>query len=548
MKLKFCIFQKKTKVGDLKNNFLNFKKDYEIAEKNRCNFFITTELALCGYPPKDLLLRRDFINEVKKYNRKVIKLTSYKKSIFTLGTVIEKQTELFNALLIIKNGKILKSYSKIILPNYGVFDEKRYFKKSKIFENTINYRGFKIGFLICEDLWDDDLCSKISKKKNDFLITLNASPYEKGKFSERLNLVKNRIDLFKSPILYINLVGAQDDLIFDGGSFCLNTDKKIIYQLPFFENVCSIFNYEAKSKHLNKHHIVKYKKEENLYNALVLSLREYVKSSGFSSVLLGLSGGIDSALSATISCDALGSENVRSYFLPTKYSSKESRNDSFNLAHNLKINVESINIEKLRNQFNLTLSKQFTGLSEDITEENIQSRIRGSLLMALSNKFNSLLVTTGNKSELAVGYSTIYGDMCGGFSIIKDLYKTEVFNITKWRNKNYTKLCLHKFHDIIPINIIEKEPTAELKFNQKDSDSLPSYDILDKILFYLIEKNLSLKQIEKKGFKKKLIFEIWNMIRKSEYKRFQSVIGPKVSSMSFDSERRFPLVNKFNLN
>ena len=262
---------------------------------------------------------------------------------------------------------------------------------------------------------------------------------------------------------------------------------------------------------------------------------------------MGISGGIDSALSASLACDSLGKKNVMGVFLPTKFTSRESLKDSEMLCKNLDIKLEHINIEYLRKQFNLTLKEPFKKFTKDVTEENIQSRIRGSILMAMSNKLGSILITTGNKSELAVGYSTIYGDMCGGYSIIKDLYKSDVYRLSKWRNKNLTSLCKCKLLNIIPKNIITKEPTAELKFNQKDSDFLPSYDILDNILYCIIDENLSLSEIIKKGFEKKLIIKIWKMIMRSEYKRFQSVIGPKVSKMNFDSDRRFPIVNRFKI-
>ena len=543
MKLNFFIFQKKTIVGDIKKNFLNFKRAYKKAEKKKCDFFITSELALCGYPPKDLMFRNDFIKRLDIYKNKIIDFTKSKKTIFVLGTIIKENSSLYNAAVLIRNGKVISEIKKTVLPNDGVFDEKRYFLKSNNNEKLFLFKNRNIRFLICEDIWNEDFTNQLCEEKTDFLIVLNASPFEKNKFKKRFELLKKRVKQFGSPILYVNSLGGQDDLVFDGGSFCVNTKQKIIFQAPFFQNYedCFIFNEKKEYK------VAKYKKNKNFYDALTLSLRDYVNNSNFSSIILGISGGIDSALSATIACDAVGKKNVKGFFLPTLYTSKESKEDSENLSKNLGIELEIIEIESLREKYNKTLSKIFSSYSEDITEENIQSRIRGSILMALSNKFGSLLLTTGNKSELAVGYSTIYGDMCGGFSILKDVYKSEVFMLSKWRNNIYTEICLNKEKGLIPQNIISKEPTAELRFNQKDTDSLPSYDILDEILYLLIEKNLGLSDIEKKGFNKGLVIKIWKMLKNSEFKRFQSIIGPKVSPMSFDSERRFPIVNKFLL-
>ena len=543
MRLNFFIFQKKTIVGDIKNNFLNFKKAYKKAERKGCDFFITSELALCGYPPKDLMFRNDFIKKLDIYKKKIIDFTRSKKTIFVLGTIIKEKSSLYNAALLIRNGKIIDEIKKTVLPTHGVFDEKRYFSKSTIKKKIFVFKNKNIRFLICEDIWNEDFTNKFFEDKTDFLIVLNASPYEKNKFKKRVELLKKRVKQFNSPILYVNSLGGQDDLVFDGGSFCMNIEQKIIFQAPFFQKYEDDFIFNEKKEYK----VIKYKKTKNLYDALVLSLRDYVNNSNFSSIILGISGGIDSALSATIASDAVGNKNVKGFFLPSLYTSKESKEDSEKLSKNLGIKLEIIEIESLRKTYNKTLSKIFSKYSEDITEENIQSRIRGSVLMALSNKFGSLLLTTGNKSEFAVGYSTIYGDMCGGFSILKDVYKSEVFMLSKWRNNIYTELCLNKEKGLIPQNIIFKEPTAELRFNQKDTDSLPSYDILDEILYLLIEKKLGLSDLEKKGFKKELVIKIWGMLKNSEFKRFQSVVGPKVSSMSFDSERRFPMVNKFTL-
>lgn len=550
MKLKISIFQKNLSVGDIKNNFISIKESYLKAVENNSDLFLTPELCITGYPPKDLLLRDDFFEQVVFYTGKIIKLTKKRKTVFVLGFPRKDSKGVFNSLMLIQNGKVISLVDKQILPNYGVFDEKRYFKKGVVKNGFFDYKKLKIKFLICEDFWDDNFIKKIKKKSVDLIIVTNASPYEKDKFDFRLKLAKRRTRDFNAPIIYINQIGGQDDLVFDGGSFCLNKQEEIIFQAPFFRESDESFFIDLKSNNLKDRKLEniksKHVKEAHLYEALLTGFKDYVYKSGFSSVIIGISGGIDSALASVLACDAIGSLNVHGYFLPSKFSSKLSREDSGDLVKRLNMSLEEISIEELRNKYEKTLKESFKSYTKDVTEENIQSRIRSTILMALSNKFNSLLVSTGNKSELAVGYSTIYGDMSGAFSIIKDLYKTEVFGLSSWRNKNYTDLCLTKKKNLIPLSIIEKEPTAELRDDQKDSDSLPPYETLDKILYFLIDKNLGLKQIESMGFNKKLILHVWNLILKSEYKRFQSPPGTKLSSMSFGEDRRFPIMNKFN--
>ena len=436
------------------------------------------------------------------------------------------------------------SVQKKNLPNYGVFDEKRYFSIDKVSKQYFQFKDNKTEFLICEDMWSESFLKEKSKRKVDLIIVINASPYEIGKFKLRKKLAKKRVKHFGCKLLYVNLVGSQDDLIFDGGSFLMNENGDIIKQERFFEESEFIIN-------LNDHIVHrKYKKInelEFLYRALMLGLKNYMKKNNFNSAHLGLSGGIDSALTLAIMADTIGSKNISSYFLPSKFSSVESKNDAKKLSYNVDIKTTEISIEKLRNNVSQKLRPVFENFRDDVTEENIQSRLRGLILMALSNKFNSLLVTTGNKSELAVGYSTLYGDMCGGYSLLKDVYKTKVFELCKWRNNNILSEFKIKKTNIIPDQIIFKEPTAELRFNQKDTDLLPPYEILDKILILLIDENKSLEYIIKKGFSKKIVEKIWRMIKNSEFKRYQSVIGPKVSKMSFSEDRRYPITNKFDL-
>ncbi len=503
---------------------------------------MTSELSLTGYPPQDLLLREDFIKKTELYKTKLISLSKNKKTIIVLNVPNNEKGKLYNSLFLFRNGSIVFKKDKSILPNYGVFDEKRYFKTNGVDKDFFIYKESKIKFLICEEMWSDDYMSH-NKNNCDFVISLNASPFELKKFNIRKKIAKKNIQNYNSNLIYLNLVGSQDDLIFDGGSFVMNRKGQIVFQGNFFSDE----EYIVSENEINcfKPSEKKFDELENLYSALVYSLRNYMHKNRFKKAIIGLSGGIDSALCLMIAADALGSENVNSFFLPSTYTSPESKKDAYQLAKKLEVDLKDISIESMRKKILNELSFLFEGLPQNITEENIQSRIRGLILMAVSNKFNSLLIATGNKSELAVGYSTLYGDMCGGFSLIKDIYKSQVVQLVKWRNEHLLDNFKIRETNVISNNIICKEPTAELKPNQKDSDTLPNYDILDKILEHIIDRRSDISSIMKSGFSKRTIKKVWKMVKNSEYKRYQSAIGPKVSQMSFDKDRRFPLTNKF---
>ena len=484
------------------------------------------------------------MRKVEVYKKKIMNLTKNKKTIFVLSIPQHFKNKITNSLLIIDSGKVVHQVIKSHLPNYGVFDEKRYFLENKDKSNYFKFKNKKINFLICEDMWVDDYSKDLVKQKVDLIVIINASPFEIGKFKLRKKLASKRAKFYESSLIYLNLVGAQDDLIFDGGSFVMNSSGKIILQKEFFSDSDEIID-------LNEAHQLKIikKKSDNelLYKALMVGLENYMNKNNFKSAILGLSGGVDSALTLAIASDSLGKNHIKSFFLPSIFTSKESRIDALNLSRNLEINTTELSIENLKIKILDELKYIFKDLKNDITEENIQSRIRGLLLMAISNKFNSLLITTGNKSELSVGYSTLYGDMCGGYSLLKDIYKTKVFELCEWRNKNILDEFKVKKLNVIPREIIKKEPSAELKFDQKDSDSLPYYETLDKILELLIDQNRGIDFIVKKGFKKNIVNKIWDLVKKSEFKRYQSAIGPKVSGMSLSADRRFPLTNKFRL-
>ena len=538
------MLQKSSVVGDLDKNFKIIEKSFKKCVSNDCDFFLTTELFLTGYPPQDLILRNDFLKKIQIYKKKIKALTKNKKSILLLNIPEKNNDKIFNTLFLFKNGSTVYKKTKSILPNYGVFDEKRYFYVQKSNVPDFEYKNKKIRFLICEELWSENLMIK-SKKNIDYLICINASPYEINKYDMRKKIAARNAKFFKTNVIYLNYIGCQDELVFDGGSFVMNKKAEIIYQSDFFKESEKIINIEKiENKKMPK---INYDRQSQIYFALIRSLQSYMKNNNFKKSIIGLSGGIDSALCLMIAVDALKSENVKCFYLPTIYNSKKSQRDAYKLAKNLNVEIDTISIEMLRKKINSELKPFFQNKPKDVTEENIQSRLRGLFLMSISNKFNSLLITTGNKSELAIGYSTLYGDMCGGFSLIKDLYKTQVSELSKWRNTNVPDFCGLKKKGLIPESIILKEPSAELKLNQKDEDSLPKYSVLDKILELIIDKNYDLQSIKKYGFNEKLIKKIWNMLKNAEFKRYQSAIGPKISSMSFDKDRRFPITNKFKI-
>ena len=538
------MLQKNSVVGDLDKNFKIIEKSYKKCVSHDCDFFLTTELFLTGYPPQDLILRNDFLKEIQIYKKKIMALTKNKNSILLLNIPERNNNQIFNTLFLFKNGSTIYKKNKSVLPNYGVFDEKRYFNTDNSNVSDFEYKNKKIRFLICEELWSENLMIN-SKKNIDYLVCINASPYEIKKHDMRKKIVARNAKFFKTNVIYLNYIGCQDELVFDGGSFVMNKNAKIIHQSEFFKESETVIDIE---KITNKK-ITKISDDTQLqiYFALIRSLQSYMKNNNFKKSIIGLSGGIDSALCLMIAVDALKSQNVKCFYLPTIYNSMKSQRDAYKLAKNLNVEIDTMPIEILRKKINSELKPFFQNKTKDVTEENIQSRLRGLLLMSISNKFNSLLITTGNKSELAIGYSTLYGDMCGGFSLIKDLYKTQVYELSKWRNTIIPDFCSFKQKGLIPESIILKEPSAELKLNQKDEDSLPKYSVLDKILELIIDKNYDLQSIKRYGFNEKLIKKVWNMLKNAEFKRYQSAIGPKISSMSFDKERRFPITNKFKI-
>ncbi len=530
--MKITLAQINPKVGDLAGNTA---KIINVLSKRNTDIVVFPELSLVGYPAQDLQLNLGFLKAVKTQINILVKFSKDINSAFVIGAPVRSGKKIYNCALVIHKGKILKTIRKIALPNYGVFDEKRIFSSATspvVFE----FKNKKICILICEDLWEEKVVKKVQLQKPDVVLSINASPFDIQKSSKRKELVRIGI-----PVVYVNQVGGQDDLVFDGGSFATNQNGGVVLQAKYFEEDFS----EITIAENNKINIIEKSDEEKIYNALVLGLRDYVSKSGFSKVLLGLSGGIDSALVAAIACDALGSENVRGVRMPSQYSSQHSLDDARDSADRLGCKLETIEIKNLYESFGVALEENFKNTKPDLTEENLQARIRGVLLMAISNKKGELLLATGNKSEYACGYSTLYGDMCGAFAPLKDVYKTQVYKLAEWRNKNIPSISGLKKLEVIPQSSITKPPSAELKPNQTDQDTLPPYDILDKILYHLIEEDLGVREIVKNGFEKKLVNRVYKMLIASEYKRNQAPLGTKVSIRDLAKDRRYPVVNGF---
>lgn len=543
MTLKIHLAQINSSVGDLSGNCQKILAEYKKAQD--CDLVVFSEMAICGYPACDLWLKESFIDEVEDKLLDIIEATQDSRCAILLGTPLRSKKDLHNSALLIEDGKIIKICSKKSLVNYGVFDEKRYFKPANSL-SIIDFRDMRLAILICEDLWDAKNLFLLKEQIFDAVISVNSSPYRTNKKQDRLQIARKVIGDLNKPLIYVNQVGAQDSLVFDGASFVLANNGDMVTSLQSFAEDNAVVQLAKEGAVVA---LAEDKKEEisdleSHYNACILGLRDYVQKSGFDKVLIGLSGGIDSALVATIAVDALGSKNVDLYALPSRYNSEESMVDAQECAQNLSVNLQVIAIEDSFKALLGTLNDS-QGDLKNIVEENLQSRIRGNILMALSNNSGSLLLSTGNKSELACGYATLYGDMCGAFNPLKDIYKSEVFELSKWRNNNVPTLSLEKLKAPIVQNIIQKPPSAELRFDQKDSDSLPDYDILDKILFSLIEEQKSVAQIIEAGFNEEIVKKVAKLFYASEYKRNQSCPGPRLSAKAFDGDYRYPIVNKF---
>jgi NAD+ synthase len=543
--LRIALAQLNPTMGDIAGNLR--KARAARADAAKADLILFPELFIVGYPPEDLVLKPALQDDAREAIEKFAKDTAAGGPAVLIGAPWVDDGKLYNAVLLLDEGRIVARSYKVDLPNYGVFDEKRVFTPGPM-PGPFNIRGVRIGVPICEDIWTPDVVECLAETGGDIILVPNGSPFEVGKEDERLNLVAARVTEAGKPLVYLNQVGGQDELVFDGASLVVNADRSVAVALPAWEEKIAITEWSRKGDQWvcapgEKAPVET--REESVYHAMMLGLRDYVNKNRFPGVVLGLSGGIDSALSAAVAVDALGANRVRCVMMPSRYTSQESLDDAEACAKLLGVKYESVPIEGAVNAFGTALAATFTGKNSDTTEENIQSRTRGVILMAISNKFGPMVLTTGNKSEMSVGYATLYGDMCGGYNVLKDVYKTEVFRLSHWRNAHHPRGSLGPNGRVIPERIITKPPSAELRENQKDQDSLPPYDILDGILECLVENEMTFEATCAKGYHPATVKRVEQLLYTSEYKRRQAPPGVKITRKNFGRDRRYPITNAF---
>ncbi len=548
MSVNFCLTlcQLNPTVGDIAGNAAKAVVAHQRGKQKNADFVALPEMFLTGYQTQDLVTKRAFLDSVADALTALAKDCADGPAL-GIGAPVLEDGKLYNAYFVLKGGKVHTLTRKHHLPNTHVFDERRLFDSAQV-SGPFSLGPIRIGTPICEDAWHEDVCETMAESGAELLMVPNGSPYYSGKFDRRINHMVSRVVETGLPLVYLNMVGGQDDQIFDGGSFVLNPGGKMVARMPLFDEAYVEVNFEqtpdgwrAVEGELADHPSL----AEQEYRAMVLGLRDYMRKTGFSKVILGLSGGVDSAIVATIAADALGPENVHCVMMPSEFTSQESLDDAAEVAASLGCRLDNLSISEGREAITNTLTPLFEGYDSDVTEENIQSRLRGLLLMAMSNKFGSMLLTTGNKSEVAVGYATIYGDMAGGYNPIKDLYKTRVFATCRWRNENYAPWMKGPKGAVIPVSIIEKPPTAELRADQKDEDSLPPYDVLDGILTMLMEGDASVADCVAAGYARETVKKVEHLLYISEYKRFQSAPGPRLTKRAFWLDRRYPIANRW---
>lgn len=547
--MKVALIQLNYIIGDFEGNAEKMIAHIRKAKSEGADLAVFSELSVTGYYPHDLLEKKEFIQKAEKAVEKIAKECKGIAAIIGAPRINENERgkRLFNSALFLTDGKIHSAHHKTLLPTYDIFDEYRHFEPNREFE-VVEYKGEKIAVTICEDLWDEQPTAnefgkdklyrvspmeELAKLQPDFVVNISASPFSYNQESWRKDILISKAKKYRLPIFYVNQTGAQTELIFDGGSVYIDETGEIVKELKYFEeDYLLVDTQNPGEKSLQQ----ETKTIEKIYDALVLGIRDYFGKMGFSQATLGLSGGIDSAVTAVLAVEALGKENVRVLLMPSKYSSGHSVDDAKQLAENLGIQYEIVKIQDAVDEFEKELSPLFKGTEPGVTEENIQARARGIFVMALSNKFGHILLNTTNKSESAVGYGTLYGDMNGGLAVLGDVYKTDVFKMARFMNRE---------QEVIPENTIVKPPSAELRPDQKDTDSLPEYDVLDEILFSFIELNLSPKEIVAKGFDEKEVNRVIRMVNINEYKRFQAAPILRVSSKAFGFGRKMPLVARY---
>ncbi|MDX9697966.1 MAG: NAD+ synthase [Rhodocyclaceae bacterium] len=529
---RFALAQLNLTVGDLEGNADRVIEALEQARAAGAEVLLTPELALSSYPPEDLLLRPDFHRACEAALARVVE--KVQGIVLVIGHPFRRDGRCFNAASVVRDGQVMATYLKRSLPNYGVFDEKRYFDSGAqpcVFE----LNGLKIGVAVCEDLWEGEVLDWLRASGVDLVLSLNASPYHVDKQQTRLQVMRERVAALGLPLLYCNLVGGQDELVFDGASFALDADGTLAHQSPGFEACVDQVVFEGGRWQAGTPAGAP-DSEAELYRALVTGVRDYVGKNGFPGALVGLSGGIDSALTLAVAVDALGAQRVRAVMLQSPYTAQMSLDDSRDMVRRLGVRYDEIPITPAMQVFDDMLAAQFAGLPVDATEENLQSRIRGTIMMALSNKTGAIVLTTGNKSEMATGYATLYGDMAGGFAVLRDVYKMQVFALARWRNRQ---------GEVIPPNIISRPPSAELRPDQTDQDSLPPYPVLDAIIEAYMERDESPREMIARGLPADEVRRTVGMLKRNEYKRRQAPVGIRVSRRGFGRDWRYPITSRY---
>ena len=548
-RLAIALAQLNPTVGGIEGNVDCILKAREQARALGADLMLASELVVCGYPPEDLVLKPAFIDAVLAGIQILAQATSDGGTAILVGSPWRDQGKVMNSALLLDQGRIASVRYKHDLPNYGVFDEKRLFAPGPL-PGPMPFRGVRLGVMVCEDMWTPDAAECLQESGAELLLVPNGSPYEFEKRDQRIQLAIARVTETGLPLAYVNQVGGQDELVFDGASFVINADHRLATQLPCFQEAVALTHWRREGERWVCEEGPLEKPAEGLeaiYAAMMLGLRDYVNKNRFPGVLLGLSGGIDSALTAIVAADALGPDKVRAVMMPSPFTSRESLEDAAEVAKLLGIRLDSVSIEPAMAAFDGMMKPLFDDLPRDIAEENIQARARGITLMALSNKFGSMVLSTGNKSEMSVGYSTLYGDMCGGYSVLKDVYKMTVFALSRWRNQTLPVGALGPAGRVIPERIITKPPTAELRPNQTDQDTLPPYAVLDDILDAIIEHELGVDEIVARGHDRATVLRVWRMVDLAEYKRRQAPPGVKITRRAFGRDRRYPITNAFRV-
>ena len=546
--LSIALAQINPTVGHLRANHDREREARAQAAGRGAELVVYPELVVSGYPPEDLVLKPFFLDQIEQLVGVLAAETVDGGPALLLGTPWRVEGMVYNAALLLDGGGVAAVRLKYDLPNYGVFDEKRVFAAGPP-PAPLEFRGVRLGVMVCEDMWTPAVAGALAKAGAELLVVLNGSPFETGKSGRRLELAQTRAGETGLPLLYVNQVGGQDELVFDGGSFALDAGGEVVAQAPAFREhlLLNPWRRGAGGGWVADGGEICAPAEglAAIYQAMVVGLRDYVNKNRFPGVLLGLSGGIDSAISAAVAVDALGAGRVHCVMMPSPYTSADSTGDAAEVAGLLGCKLDTVSIEPAMTALDGLLAPVFAATDPDITEENLQSRLRGIILMALSNKFGAMVLSTGNKSEMSVGYATLYGDMCGGYSVLKDVYKTTVFALSRWRNHHLPEGALGPGGRVVPERVLTKPPTAELKPNQTDQDTLPPYHVLDDILECLVENEMGAAEIVARGHDPETVNRVWRMLDRAEYKRRQAPPGVKITRRGFGKDRRYPITNRF---